>query len=145
MNIFRKIARFAKGMWNWLEAGLPFLTGSQGWIPSIVQDARWDLNFVTRRELLRKARYFAQNSPFIKRILEIDRIYTLGANGLHLSPQSSNAEWNEQAKMVFEEWAMTAGLQGEDLVTLMDIGHQCERTDGEIFILKIINILNIRI
>jgi capsid protein len=132
----KKAAQLVKGIWNWLEAGLPFLTGQQGWIPSIVQDARWDLNFVTRRELLRKARYFAQNSPFIKRIIEIDQVYTIGANGLHLSPQSSDEDWNERAKEVFEEWAVTAGLQGESLTDLMHIGHFCERTDGEIFMLK---------
>ena len=40
---------------NWYEAGMPVLTGERSWVPAIIQDARFDQNFVTRRELLRRA------------------------------------------------------------------------------------------
>lgn len=121
---------------NWYEGGMPFQGPDRSYIPAIVQDARLDQNFVTRRELLRKGRYFSQNNPVIKRILEVDQTYTIGANGAHSAPASGDVEWNKSAKEVFAEMCESAGLEGESLPTMMHIGHQCERTDGEIFYLK---------
>ncbi len=121
---------------DWYEGGWPWLTGERSWVPAIVQDAKFDQNFVTRRELLRKARYFSQNNPVIKRILEVDQTYTIGASGLRAVPSSSDSDWNKRAKEVWHEMSEGAGLEGEALSTMMHIGHQCERTDGEIFYVK---------
>jgi len=118
---------------NWYEGGMPFQGGDKSWVPAIVQDARFDQNFVARRELMRKARYFAQNSPFIKRILEVDAAYTISD---HVTPSSSDSEWNKRARDVWRDMSASAGLQGEDLGTLLRTAHPCERTDGEVFALK---------
>jgi hypothetical protein len=122
---------------NYFEGGFPFTDGTRSYVPQIVQDARLDAPFLTRRELLRKARYFRENNPMVTRILAVDEAYTVGAKGLHLSPMSSDEEWNKRAKIVFHELCQNAGLdRDKDLVTYSHICHGCERTDGEIFALK---------
>lgn len=122
---------------NWYEAGLPLNNFDQSYVPSIVQDARFDQNFVTRRELMRMARWLAQNNPFIKRILEVDSAFTVGANGLHTASASDlDPEWGKRANEVFAELCMSAGFDGEELSAMFKTALPCERTDGEIFILK---------
>jgi hypothetical protein len=59
----------------------------------------------------------------------------VGANGLHLSPASSDEDWNKVAEEVWQEMISSIGLQGEDLASMVQVAHLDERTDGESFIL----------
>src|ERR1017187_1732799 len=72
---------------NWYEAGYPMLgTGVTSFLPELpAQDSRWDQNSVTRREMMRRMRYWAKNSPVVEAILSISERYTVGASGLHVS------------------------------------------------------------
>ena len=54
-NTARKVYHAAR---NWYEGGWPLWTGgAESYLPSLVQDARWDQNYVTRREMLRRMRF----------------------------------------------------------------------------------------
>src|SRR5258708_4910213 len=81
-NAVRSVYHFCK---NWYEGGWPMWTGgAESYLPSLVQDARWDQNYVTRREMLRRMRYWSQNSPLVEAILSVGERYTVGASGLHV-------------------------------------------------------------
>ena len=125
--------RNVRGPQDWYEGGMPLTSGERSWMPQIVQDVRFDMNFVARRELMRKARYAAMNIPLVKRILEVDATYTIGPECPHLSPSSSDIEWNKAAKDVWAELTDSCGLHGENLIELLQESFIAERTDGEIF------------
>lgn len=144
-NVLRKAHHFIR---NWYEGGWPVWTdGSFSYLSSLVQDARWDQNYVTRREMMRRMRYWAQNSPVMKAILSVGKRYTVGASGLHVSfypddmPSNGNTnsdsqDWCERADKVVEEWFQNCGWNGETMAELLGIGYECQRIDGEIFVVK---------
>src|SRR5690348_3394140 len=75
------VGRVWRGVKNWYEAGWPFLDGSRAYNPSLIRDARWDQNFITRREMMRRMRYWSQNSPLMESILSVGERYTVGTSG----------------------------------------------------------------
>ncbi len=130
-NIKRKIAeRIVRA---WYEGGFPLLTGDRGWLPQIVQDARFDQSFVARRELLRKGRYLEMNNGIVQRILNVSRLYVIGPSMPYVQPSSSDPAWNKRAKECWVEWCRTAGINGESMSELLKVGHDRKRIDGEIF------------
>lgn len=131
------------GCRNWYEGGWPIWTGgNQSYLPALVQDARWDQNFVTRRELLRRMRYWSQNSPLMEAMLSVGERYTVGASGLHVSfysdEENDDAEnsWYERADHVVAEWFKACGWNGETMEQILKIGYRCQKVDGEIFYVK---------
>ena len=129
---------------NWYEGGWPLWTGgAESYLPSLVQDARWDQNYVTRREMLRRMRYWSQNSPLVEAILSVGERYTVGPSGLHvhfyptddLSEDSENS-WYEAADEVLKEWFHCCGWNGESMEQLLKIGYRDQKVDGEVFFLK---------
>jgi hypothetical protein len=132
------------GVRNWYEAGWPLWTGgAESYLPSLVQDARWDQNFVTRREMLRRMRYWSQNSPIIESILSVGERYTVGAAGLHVSfypdddlSEDADNSWYEQADRVVAEWFQDCGWNGETMAELLKIAYRDQKVDGEIFAIK---------
>ena len=133
------------GVRNWYEGGWPlFQGGAQSYLPSLVQDARWDQNFVTRREMLRRMRYWAQNSPLVEAILSVGERYTVGASGLHvhfyptddLEGNEVEDPWYEAADTVVKEWFGNCGWNNETMEQLLKISYRDQKTDGEVFILK---------
>ena len=129
---------------NWYEGGWPLWTGgAESYLPSLVQDARWDQNYVTRREMLRRMRYWSQNSPLVESILSIGERYTVGASGLHVSfypteDLSADADdsWFERADQVVREWFHNCGWNNESMEQLLKIGYRDQKVDGEVFYLK---------
>ncbi len=117
---------------NWYEGGFPILTGDRSYLPSIIQDARFDQSQITRREMLRVMRYFSQNSPLTKRVLDVSRQYVIGATHSHVTSLSNDKEWGKQAEIVFKEMCKEAGFNGESLLELMNIGHDCKKVDGDV-------------
>lgn len=140
-NLARKIHHAVR---NWYEGGWPIWTGGNySYLPSLVQDARWDQNYVTRREMMRRMRYFSQNSAIMESILSVGERYTVGANGLHVSfypdtdfSEDSDNSWYERADAVLAEWFQNCGWNGESMEKMLKIGYRCQRVDGELFYVK---------
>lgn len=140
-NLARKVYH---GVLNWYEMGWPqFGDGSRSYIPNLVQDARWDQNFVTRREMFRQMRYWSQNSGITEAILSVGERYTVGASGLHVSfypDEDFSADvdnsWYNRAEQVVREWFNSCGYNGETMEQLQKIGYRCQKVDGEIFYVK---------
>ena len=141
-NTARKVYH---GVKNWYEGGWPLWTGgAESYLPSLVQDARWDQNYVTRREMLRRMRYWSQNSPLVEAILSVGERYTVGASGLHVSfypsedlSEDADHSWFERADTVVSEWFRNCGWNGETMEQLLKIGYRDQKVDGEVFYLKV--------
>lgn len=140
-NTARKIYH---GVRNWYEGGWPMWTGGEySYLPSLVQDAKWDQNYVTRREMMRRMRYWSQNSTIVEAILSVGERYTVGASGLHVSfypsdDVSADAEnsWYDRADAVIAEWFQNCGWNGETMEKLLKVGYRCQKVDGEVFFIK---------
>lgn len=139
-NAVRKLYHSTR---NWYEGGWPLWTGgAESYLPSLVQDSRWDQNYVTRREMLRRMRYWSQNSALVEAILSVGERYTVGATGLHVhfypadDQGSVEDPWYEAADLVVKEWFKNCGWNGESMKQLLNIGYRDQRIDGEVFILK---------
>lgn len=135
---------------NWYEAGYPMLgTGATSFIPELpAQDARWDQNSVTRREMMRRMRYWAKNSPVVEAILSISERYTVGASGLHVSfypsgdleddsaDSSLEKTWYDNADDVVSEWFQSCGWGNETMAEILKIAFRNQKVDGDCFIIK---------
>ena len=140
-NTVRKLYHSTR---NWYEGGWPLWTGgAESYLPSLVQDARWDQNYVTRREMLRRMRYWSQNSPIVEAILSVGERYTVGASGLHVHfyptsdlSEDSDDSWYERADAVVKEWFGNCGWNGESMEQILKIGYRDQKVDGEVFMLK---------
>jgi Phage portal protein, lambda family len=141
---FRSAHKIHRGVCNWYEMGWPqFSTGDRSFLPALIQDARWDQNFVTRREMMRQMRYWSQNSGIVEAILSVGERYTVGSSGLHvafypdedISADADNS-WYDRAEQVVKEWFNSCGFNGESMEQLLKIGFRCQKVDGEIFYVK---------
>jgi hypothetical protein len=121
---------------NWYEGGFPFLDGSRAWTPSIIQDARYDQNLVTRRELLRRMRYWAQNSGICKSTQDVRRQYVIGTHCPVVTSLSKNSDWAEMAEKVFEEMNEVSGVDGESFFSQLSVGCDVEATDGDVLFVE---------
>lgn len=129
---------------NWYEGGWPLWTGGEySYLPSLIQDAKWDQNYVTRREMMRRMRYWSQNSSIIESILSVGERYTVGAAGLHVSfypnddiSADADNSWYERAEAVVAEWFQSCGWNGETMERILKVGYRDQKIDGEIFIIK---------
>lgn len=139
------VRRAYHGVRNWYEAGWPMTGEDRAYVPGLVQDARWDGNYVTRREMLRRMRYWSQNSPLLESILSVGERYTVGPAGLHVSfhpcgDASYTADdqdpWYEAAEHVVKEWFADCGRNGEAMETLLKVGYRCQNVDGDVFMVK---------
>ena len=132
------------GTKNWYEGGWPLATGGKfSYLPSLVQDAKFDQNYITRREMLRRMRYWSQNSPLTEAILSVGERYTVGASGLHVSfypsddiSEDADNSWFERAETVIGEWFQHCGWNGESMAELLKVAYRCQKVDGDVFILK---------
>lgn len=132
---------------NWYEGGFPLLTGDAAWRNQVVQDSRFDKNFVTRRELMRRMRNHAQDVPIHKRGLDISRQYTIGTHMPVVTSLASNdgldefrpgkKSWREQAEEVWHEMIQSAGLNGESLFSMLNVGHDCKKNDGDVAYVRV--------
>lgn len=132
----------------WYEGGFPLLTGDSAWRNQIVQDSRFDKNFVTRRELMRRMRNHAQDVPIHKRGLDISRQYVIGTHMPVVTSLASEDDtlteyrpgkktWRELAEEVWHEMIQSAGLNGESLFSMLNVGHDCKKNDGDVAYLRV--------
>ncbi|HLY64199.1 MAG TPA: phage portal protein, partial [Chloroflexota bacterium] len=128
---------------NWYEGGWPILSGDTSYVPSIVQDSRFDQSYITRREMLRRMRYWSQNSAIVESILSVGERYTVGPSGLHVSwyptddaSQDSDDTWYDRAEQVTAEAFEDFGWNGESMETLLKIGYRCQKIDGDVMFIK---------
>lgn len=136
--------KFYHAVRNWYEAGWPIWTGGEySYLPSLIQDARWDQNYVTRREMMRRMRYWSQNSAIVEAVLSVGERYTVGASGLHVAfypteqlSADSDSSWYDRAEMVVNEWFQNCGWNGETMAQLLKVGYRCQKVDGDVFYLK---------
>ena len=123
--------RGAQRVQAWYEGGQPFLTGDQSWLNQVVQDARFDQNMVSRREMMRRMRNHAQDVPIHKSGLEISRQYEIGTHmPVVTSVATDSTGWCRRAETVFHEMCQTAGLNNETLFQLLSTAHPCKKNDG---------------
>ena len=111
--------------------------GRRSYIPAFLQDARFDADGATRSELVRKSRYFERNSALMNAFCDRFEQFTVGSNGLQLTPASTDEEWNLRAMEWWSEWCQFPDLTS--LQPLSSIQSLIARTwfvDGEVFILK---------
>jgi hypothetical protein len=122
---------------NWYEGGYSLSDGTRSWLPSLVQDARYDQNQLTRREAMRRMRYWRQNSPLLVSALDISRQYTIGTHmPVVTSLATDTTGWRERAEAVYKEMSDSAGLNGESLFQMLCVSHDCKKTDGDILFQK---------
>jgi hypothetical protein len=128
---------------NWYEGGFPLLTGDQSWLNQVVQDARFDKNFVTRRELMRRMRNHAQDVPIHKRGLDLSRQYVIGTHmpvvtsvATDSAPDKTGQNWCARAEEVWHEMISGAGLNGESFYQLLCVAHDCKKNDGDVGLIK---------
>ena len=134
---------------NWYEGGWPIWSGGEtSYLPSLVQDARWDQNYVTRREMLRRMRYWSQNSELVESILSVGERFTVGTSGLPVSfypndetLSTSGADdvedpWYTNADTAMANWFKSCGWNGESMFDLLKIAYRGQKIDGDLFVLK---------
>lgn len=110
----------------------------RSWIPHYVQDAAQDITSQVRLETLRKARFFEANNPYVQKILDLIETNVVGA-GIHPTPQSSDAAWNEAALEAWNSWVEFADATSrQSYYDLQAIIARAKAVDGEIFIRKVI-------
>lgn len=97
------VARRANGANNRYE-GAVWWTTARSYLPGYVRDARFDANQATRHELVRKITYFEANSALVNRLADVFEQYTVGANGLQLTPATSDEDWNQRAGDWWATW-----------------------------------------
>lgn len=141
MNLRARAASFlvraaARLVSNHIDAGQRF-SRDRGAVPGWLQDARLDLSTATREEVLRKARYFAANSPLVQRMSDVFVQYTVGPRGLRFTPASSDLEWNRLATESFRRWSEVCDISTRfNFAQFQGMAADRWYNDGEVFIIK---------
>jgi len=141
------VSRIHRSVKNWYESGWPLLDGGRAYIPQLVQDARWDQNYITRREILRRMRFWECNSGLLESILSVGERYTVGPAGLHVSfypsddasmdlDEQDDDPWYEAAELVTREFLRNCGWNGESFETMLKVGYRRQKVDGDVFYVK---------
>ncbi len=131
------IARGNTAVLNRYEAARRFQYGDRSAIWSFVTDARFDATQADRYELVRKIRYFEANSPLVQKLADLFELYTVGPNGLVMSPGSEDEEWVTRAKVWYSDWSQSPDLCSLlPIPVLQSLSARLWFIDGECFILK---------
>jgi len=72
--------------------------------PAFYRDARFDANQFTRYEMARKIRDHQRNVWLIRRLQSLYSQYSVGPNGLSVTPASSDVEWNKRMEDAYAQW-----------------------------------------
>ena len=98
------------------------------------RDAKRDLTPQIHRELVRRSRYLAKNSGFVREMVNNMAIYSTG-DGIRPQAQSDDVSWNRQAEAYFRAWSTRCEITGrfsfEEVQSLVCRGMD---VDGEYFI-----------
>lgn len=108
--------------------------GMRSNIPGQLQGARFDASAATRKELVRKSRYFERNSALVNRLADLFEAYTVGG-GLVFQPNSSSEEWNKAAKAAWDEWCVMPDASSRlPMSSIQSLAARSWFIDGEVFI-----------
>ena len=107
----------------------------RGQVPGTApRDAKLDLTPHVHRELLRRSRYLARNSGFVREMVANMAIYSTG-DGIRPQAQSEDGEWNSKAEAFFRAWSNRCEVTGrfsfEEVQSLVCRGMDI---DGEYFL-----------
>lgn len=126
------IARWARAILNRYEGAA--WSPRRSYLQASIQGARFDASSSTRRELVRKARYFERNSALVNRLADLFESYTVGG-GMAFQPQSSDEEWNAKAKQWWDDWSQLPDISSRStLGTVQSLTARNWFVDGESFI-----------
>jgi capsid protein len=103
MKLFERIKVARDILLNRYEGAQPS-SPKRSYIPSFNRDARHDANSWSRWEMTRKIRYFEQNVWLCQANGDTHVKYTVGANGLTITPASSDTEWNKRMTESYMEF-----------------------------------------
>ena len=118
------------------EAANPW-TPDRSWIPSYVRDARHDANSWSRWEMCRKIRYFEENVWIVSALATTFQKYTVGPNGIPVTPCSSDKDWNDRMRDSYLEWCEGPCADSrDDMAAVHKMLAREYHIDGEIFVLK---------
>lgn len=107
----------------------------RGQVPGAApRDAKQDLTPHVRRELVKRSRYLAKNSGFVRELVGNMAIYSTG-DGIRPQAQSEDPDWNRKAEAYFRGWSTRCEVTGrfsfEEVQALVCRGMD---VDGEYFI-----------
>ena len=132
MNFLKKIwSRLRGGAKNYYEAAR-WRWGERSWVFGSNQDARLDADAMSRKEIMRKARYFEKNNAFVNRLADIFEQYTVGAGGLAVVSKSKDAT------DYFNRWCKDCDALGlMDFGQMQGVAARSWFVDGDCFIIKV--------
>ena len=108
----------------------------RSYLDSSYTSARFDITQSTREQIVKKSRFFEQNSDIIQRAADLFECYTVGSR-FQLSPASSDPDWNRRAKAFFDRWSTLPDVASKQhLSTLLGLVARSWFIDGEAFIIK---------
>jgi hypothetical protein len=107
-------ARFEAAYTNW---------GARRWLMTSYQPARFEVDFNTSMEVARKAIYFFQNNPVMRRIEWLKVQYAVGVDGLQVIPDASDSAMDAKA---VESWTAARQLRWNKFCKSPDISNNLE-------------------
>lgn len=123
-KVIGTIAKSAFRILNYLawEAGMRFVSdpdrGQVGYWPfSGPQDPVEANDIVSRLEIIRKAQEYERNNAIVNRLLDVFELFTVGAGGMPIIPASSDENWNQKRKVLWDRWC-----EIPDLASLQSFG-----------------------
>jgi len=135
MNLWQRIKLAAFTVFDRYESATPSVHRSH--VPGALLDARLDISKSTRKEIMRKARYYEKNNAIARRIASVYCDFTVGANGMVFTPASSDAKWNAAAKLYLEKTLSVIDLNTrQPFGSLQQLIAWREAFDGDCFIVK---------
>lgn len=130
---FRRVQEVVKAQY---EAGQRW-SSRRSYVHGWVRDARFDADSATRREILRKSRYFERNNAIVNRLADLFEQYSVGPMGLRFVPASSDPEWNQAAKTWWAGWEKYPDISSlQTFGTIQSLSARTWLIDGEVFIWK---------
>jgi capsid protein len=85
--------------------------------------------------MVRKHRYFERNNALLQKLADLFEQFTVGANGLHVTAASSEAEWNRNSGVAWDAWCEFPDLTSrQPFGTIQSLIARRWFIDGESFI-----------
>jgi hypothetical protein len=112
--------------------------GERSWLGQSYQDARLDVDSASRKELQRRHRYWVVNSPIVNWIRSLFIQFSVGIEGLKVTPNSADEAWNVSRQTSWDAWC-----RAPEITSRLNLGQVCIQwagalfDDGEIFVHKI--------
>lgn len=133
---------------NRFEASYSGYDGNRSYLPGAIVDARIDASEASRMELVRRARYWGQNSALMARLRSVFCQYVVGPTGLQVIPsvgasdedgrtQDDAQEFNQSAAHWWNDWSKFPDAQSShQLATIQNLMAGTWFDQGEVFIYK---------